>query len=145
MFLFEEGLIPVLLLGLWVYCILDVIASDDVLMRNLPKGVWLMIVIFLPDVGSLAWLLLGRPLYAGWRPGDTTRRAPKRVIGPEDRADFAAGTVWPPAPPRPVEPRPPEPPSPSPEDRLAAWEQDLRRREEEFRRRQQGEPEEPTP
>ena len=112
MFLFEEGLIPVLLLGLWVYCILDVIASDDVLMRNLPKGVWLMIVIFLPDVGSLAWLLLGRPLYAGWRPGDTTRRAPRRVIGPEDRADFAAGTVRPLAPPRPVEPRLPEPPSP---------------------------------
>src|SRR5438128_1797069 len=125
-FLFEEGLIPVLLLGLWVYCVLDVIASDDVLMRNLPKGVWLMIVIFLPDIGSLAWLLLGRPLYAGWRPGDTTRRSPKRVIGPEDRADFAAGTVRPPAPPRPVEPRPPEPPSPAQEDRLAAWEQALR-------------------
>ena len=145
MFLFEEGLIPVLLLGLWVYCILDVISSDDVLMRNLPKGVWLMIVIFLPDIGSLAWLLLGRPLYAGWRPGDTTRRTPKRVIGPEDRADFGTGPVRPATPPRPLEPRPPEPPSPSAEDRLAAWEQDLRRREEEFRRRQQGEPEEPTP
>ena len=145
MFLFEEGLVPVLLLGLWVYCILDVISSDEVLMRNLPKGVWLMIVIFLPDVGSLAWLLLGRPLYAGWRPGDTTRRAPKRVIGPEDRADFSSGSVWPPAPPRPVQPRSAEPPSTSHEDLLAAWEQDLRRREEEFRRREQGEPEEPMP
>jgi hypothetical protein len=60
--LFEEGLIPVLMLALWIYCIFDVIASDDVLIRNLPKGMWLLIVIFLPDVGSLAWLLLGRPL-----------------------------------------------------------------------------------
>lgn len=84
---------------------------------------WLVIVIFLPDVGSLAWLLLGRPLYAGWRPGDTTRRPPKRVIGPEDRHDFPSGPL-----------REPQ------EDRLAAWEEELRRREEELRRREQGEP-----
>ena len=141
MFLFEEGLIPVLLLGLWVYCILDVIATDDVLVRNLPKGFWLMIVIFLPDIGSLAWLLLGRPLYAGWRPGDPTRRAPKRVIGPEDRDDF---------PPRPAPPpprlEPPAPESPSlqaREEGLAAWEAELRRREDELRRREQGEPDPP--
>ena len=145
MLLFEEGLIPVLLLALWIYCIFDVIASDDGLVRNLPKGFWLMIVIFLPDVGSLAWLLLGRPLYAGWRPGDTTRRAPKRVIGPEDRPDFPTGPVRPPAPPRHIEPPPPDPMPPgSREDQLAAWEEQLRRREEELRRREQGDPDDPT-
>jgi hypothetical protein len=137
--LFEEGLIPLLLLGLWIYCIFDVIASDDGLIRNLPKGMWLMIVIFLPDVGSLAWLLLGRPLFAGWRPGDTTRRAPRRVVGPEDRDDFPTGRhfptgrVAPPPPPRRI-----EPPSGSRADELAAWEEQLRRREEELRRREQG-------
>jgi len=119
-FLFEEGLIPVLLLALWIYCIFDVIATDEGLARNLPKGFWLLIVIFLPDIGSLAWLLLGRPLFAGWRPGDTTRRAPKRVIGPEDRPDFPVSS-------------------------LENWERDLRRREEELRRREQGEPEDPDP
>ena len=118
MFLFEEGLIPVLLLCLWIYCIFDVIATDEALARNLPKGFWLLIVIFLPDVGSLAWLLLGRPLFAGWRPGDTTRRTPKRVIGPEDRPDFPTAS-------------------------LEKWERDLRRREEELRRRQRAEPEDP--
>jgi len=138
--LFEEGLIPVLLLALWIYCIFDVIASEDVLIRSLPKGMWLLIVIFLPDIGSLAWLLLGRPLYAGWRPGDTTRRPPKRVIGPEDRLDFPTGPVRPPAPPPPVEPPRPQPkPLGSREDELAAWEEQLRRREEELRRREQGE------
>lgn len=140
MFVFEEGLIPFLLLALWIYCIFDVIASDEALARNLPKGFWLLIVIFLPDIGSLAWLLLGRPLYAGWRPGDTTRRAPKRVIGPEDRPDFPSA--------RPTRPLPP-PASPAPleshEDRLASWERDLRRREEELRRREQGDPEDPDP
>ncbi len=141
MLLFEEGLIPVLLLALWIYCIFDVIASEDVLVRNLPKGMWLLIVIFLPDIGSLAWLLLGRPLYAGWRPGDTARRTPRRVLGPEDRDDFPTGPLRPPAPPsRPIEAPKPEPkPLGSREDQLAAWEEQLRQREEELRRREQGE------
>jgi len=126
--LLDFGVVSIALLGLWLYCIFDVIASDDVLVRNLPKGMWLLIVIFLPDIGSLAWLLLGRPMYAGWRPGDTTRRPPRRVLGPEDRDDFPSRRI-PPAPPRQIDPR---------EDRLAAWEEELRRREEELRRREQG-------
>ena len=129
MLLLDLGVVSIALLALWVFCIFDVIATDDVLVRNLPKGMWLLIVIFLPDIGSLAWLLLGRPLYAGWRPGDTTRRTPRRVIGPEDRPDFTA------RPARPLESR---------ADELAAWEEELRRREEELRRREQGEPGETT-
>jgi hypothetical protein len=127
--LLDFGVVSIALLALWVFCIFDVIATDDALIRNLPKGLWLMIVIFLPDIGSLAWLLLGRPMYAGWRPGDTTRRTPKRVLGPEDRPDFPST-------------RPTALPS-SREDRLAAWEEQLRRREEELRRREEGGSKEP--
>lgn len=128
MVLLRFGFVPLVLLALWIYCILDVIATEESLVRNLPKTMWLLIVIFLPDIGSLAWLLLGRPMYAGWRPGDTSRRPTKRVLGPEDRADFPSGPLRPP-PPRPVESR---------ENELAAWEEQLRRREEELRRREQG-------
>jgi hypothetical protein len=112
------GLIGLALIALWIYCILDVIATDEVLVRNLPKMAWLIIVIFLPDIGSIAWLALGRPVFAGWRPGDTTGRQTRRVVGPEDRADFAASTR-----------------SGEDTDRLAAWEEDLKRREEELRRK----------
>lgn len=115
--LFGGGLIGFLLIALWLYCILDVIATDDVLIRNLPKLPWLMIVIFLPTIGSIAWLALGRPPFAGWRPGDSSvRAATRRVTGPEDSPDFS-------------------PPAPRDEVRLQAWEADLRRREEELRRR----------
>jgi hypothetical protein len=116
------GLVPLLLFALWLYCIFDVIASDAVLVRNLPKGAWLILVIFLPDIGSLAWLLLGRPLYAGWRPGDTTSRRPPppRALAPEDSPDFPRRAL------------------PSDEERLRAWEEDLRRREEELRRDEEG-------
>lgn len=71
-------------LCLWVYCVFDVIATEEMLIRNLPKTMWLLIVIFVPTVGALAWLLLGRPPYAGFRPGDTSPRAARPIRGPDD-------------------------------------------------------------
>ena len=71
-------------LALWVYCVLDVIATEEMLIRNLPKTVWLLIVIFVPTIGALAWLMLGRPPYAGLRPGDTSIRPVRPVRGPDD-------------------------------------------------------------
>jgi hypothetical protein len=102
-----------------VYCIFDVVASDPTLVRNLPKLVWLVIVIVVPDVGSIAWLLLGRPAYATFRPGSTMRRATpasRAPLGPEDSSSFMSS----------IDER----------RRLAAWEQELRRREEELRKRE---------
>jgi hypothetical protein len=119
------GLLGFLLIALWLYCIFDVIATEEILVRNLPKMAWLFIVIFIPDIGSIAWLALGRPAFAGWRPGDTEGRATRRVVGPEDRPDFPAqGRA-------------------SDQQRLDAWEADLRRREEELRRRKPEDP--PSP
>jgi hypothetical protein len=68
-----DGIAAVLLLFLWVYSIIDVISTDSVLIRNLPKTMWLMIVFFIPDIGSLVWLLLGRPEGAGFWPGGEPR------------------------------------------------------------------------
>ncbi|MCW2885428.1 MAG: hypothetical protein QOE54_7287 [Streptosporangiaceae bacterium] len=53
-----------LVLALWVFCIIDVITTDESLCRNLPKTLWLMIVLILPDVGSVIWLVAGRPWIA---------------------------------------------------------------------------------
>ena len=58
--IFGEGLGTLLLLGLWIFCIIDVITTDESAIRNLPKPVWLLIVILLFDLGSLAWLIAGR-------------------------------------------------------------------------------------
>lgn len=84
------GLFGFLAFGLWIYAVLDVIATDESLVRNLPKMVWLLLVLFVPTIGAVAWLGLGRPLYAGWRPGDTTSRGrpQPRYRGPEDDPDF---------------------------------------------------------
>jgi hypothetical protein len=50
-----------LLLALWVFCLIDVIVTDEYRVRNLPKALWVLIVILLPAVGSIAWLVAGHP------------------------------------------------------------------------------------
>ena len=55
------GLVGIGFLILWLYCIYDVITTDEAIIRHLPKVVWLLIVIFLSDIGSILWLALGRP------------------------------------------------------------------------------------
>ncbi|HSS67895.1 MAG TPA: PLD nuclease N-terminal domain-containing protein [Nocardioidaceae bacterium] len=56
-----DGALGLLLVGLWIFCIIDVITTDEVVMRNLPKPMWLLIVIFLFDLGAILWLIAGRP------------------------------------------------------------------------------------
>ncbi|MDQ6928162.1 MAG: PLD nuclease N-terminal domain-containing protein [Actinomycetota bacterium] len=117
-----DGIFGLLLLALWIYCIFDVITTDESLIRNLPKLLWLMIVVVLPDIGSIIWLVAGRPHGASFRPGDTSYGAPaRRAVGPEDRADFT-------------------PLSRERDERdraeLRVREEQLRRREEEVRRRE---------
>lgn len=46
---------------LWVYCLVDVIGARDARVRNLPKVAWIVIVLLFPLVGSVAWLVAGRP------------------------------------------------------------------------------------
>jgi len=94
---FAPGLVGVLLFALWVWAILDVIATDRSLIRNLDKKMWLMLVFVVPSVGGVAWIALGRPVNAGFTPGATYTRptysehkpAPR---GPEDSDSWRANT-----------------------------------------------------
>jgi hypothetical protein len=53
--------VGVLMFALWVFCLVDVIGSRDYQVRNLSKTTWLLVVLFFPLVGSIAWLAAGRP------------------------------------------------------------------------------------
>ena len=85
-----EGLVFFLLVGFWIWALFDCISTESAMIRNLPKGVWLILVLLLPDIGSLAWLLLGRPENAHWRPGSTDYSAPRRPIALEDHPRYSA-------------------------------------------------------
>jgi hypothetical protein len=47
--------------AMWVFSLVDVISSDEGAIRHLPKVWWLLIVLFFPFAGSVAWLVAGRP------------------------------------------------------------------------------------
>jgi hypothetical protein len=59
-FLFD-GAAGLAVLALWLFCVLDAITADEASVRNLPKLTWVFIVIFLVDIGAIAWLIAGRP------------------------------------------------------------------------------------
>ena len=103
--LFIPLVFGLILFVVWLFAVLDVISTDEMLMRNLPKLVWLFIVVLFPTVGAIAWFALGRPIGAGLTPGPSRARPSRswqqqrgerprrsRPRGPEDRDDWAAGT-----------------------------------------------------
>jgi hypothetical protein len=57
---FELGF-GLVVFALWVFSLVDVIGSDEGAIRHLPKVWWLLIVLFFPFAGSIAWLVAGRP------------------------------------------------------------------------------------
>ena len=63
-----DGAFGVVMLAVWLFCIIDVITTDQSRIRNLPKITWLFIVILIPDIGSIIWLVAGHT----WEP----RQAP---------------------------------------------------------------------
>jgi hypothetical protein len=99
--LYFDGVFGLVLLGLWLFCLFDVITTDSARCRNLPKPVWLIIVLLLPDIGSLIWLVAGHP----WQnqPGrdvrtGTARRYPEYdrpgrhvPLNPDDDEEFLRG------------------------------------------------------
>jgi hypothetical protein len=69
-----DGAFGLILLAVWLFCIIDVITTDESQIRNLPKVGWLIIVLLFFDIGSLAWLIAGRPWSARTPPPTRAQR-----------------------------------------------------------------------
>ena len=99
-----DGVLGLFFLGLWIFCIIDVITTPESQCRNLPKIAWLLIVILLMDIGSIAWLIAGRawngeprvPLTktptrpGGARPARAGHPARAGASNPDDDEEFLA-------------------------------------------------------
>ena len=93
------------LLILWAWAVLDCISTDSILVRNLPKTTWLLLVLFIPTIGAVAWLLLGRPEHAGmslggqrsWlyeqRPSSSSGARTPAPLGIEDDPGWQSNTA----------------------------------------------------
>lgn len=126
---FAPGMFGLAMFALWIWAVLDVIATERILIRNLDKVVWLFLVIFVPTVGAVAWIALGRPANAGFTPGATTirpshldRKAAPR--GPEDSDGWRSTT----RPSTPIDAGSES--NAAKERRLLEWEAELNKREE---------------
>lgn len=95
--LYGGGVLALVEVVLLVYCVLNIVTTPEGEVRNLPKLLWLLLVVVLPLVGGIAWLIAGRPQgplrslpYKGNQgtPPARPRRAPGPASGPEDDEAF---------------------------------------------------------
>lgn len=75
-----------LLVGVWIFSVLDAAQSDRGLVRTLPKGAWLVVLILFPLLGSVLWFWLGRPPKS--RYGSFGAPVEKPVIAPDDDPEY---------------------------------------------------------
>jgi len=88
-----------ILIGLVVFCVIDIAGSDEDERAGLPAGAWIVIVILVPLLGSLVWLAVSRSRRAarqapsdGWgspvppATGRTGRRP--GPVAPDDDPEF---------------------------------------------------------
>ncbi len=54
--------------------------------RRFSRAAWVLIIVFLPIAGAIAWFMSGRPRPQG--NGITRPRPQKRTFGPDDDPDF---------------------------------------------------------
>lgn len=69
-------LLGVVTFALWVFCLVEVIGTPEHQMRNLPKVAWVLLVLLFPLVGSVAWLVAGRPAGGSGRNAAQGQRTP---------------------------------------------------------------------
>lgn len=84
-----------LVLAVWIYAFIDCLNTPEKEVRNLPKLVWVAIIVLFGSVlfGPLAWFLggrpRGRPVIAGEGQGGGARRPGRgRWVAPDDNPDF---------------------------------------------------------
>lgn len=122
------GLLFLVNLALVVVALIDCLSSEQYAVRNLPKVVWVFIILLFSPIGAIVWFVAGRPQThrvgrAGeWRPGSGFPEYERpRPVGPDDDPEFLRSQR-------------------NDERLLREWEADLRRREEKLRRKDEDSP-----
>lgn len=86
--------LPILLiLVLEIFCLIDVITAEDGKVRHLPKIAWFLFILLFPLVGSVVWLLAGRPQTARYGGGRSAQERTAPAFPEYDRPGRAAGVT----------------------------------------------------
>src|SRR6266540_3762058 len=109
-------------IALAVAALISCLSAEEDDINALPRVIWILIILFFPLVGSIAWFLAGRSSTVArrntWRPGaGFPERERPRAVAPDDDPEFLGGLR--------EERR-------SDQELFNKWEEDLRRREGEL-------------
>ncbi len=124
-----------LVLALWIYAFIDCLNTPEEEVRHLPKVVWVIIVLLFGEVliGPVAWLVAGKVRKGpagGSTPSEWHRSHRTEWVAPDDNPDFLKSI---------------KEENKKDESLLKDWEADLRRREEELKRREGEQPKSEQP
>lgn len=113
-----------------VAALISCLSADEGEIRALPRIAWVLIILFFPLIGGIAWFVAGKPAPRGaagqWRPGSGFSESERpRPVAPDDDPEFLRSI-----------PRERE------EDRalFERWEADLKRREDDLRKKEKEDP-----
>ncbi|MEU4774905.1 PLD nuclease N-terminal domain-containing protein [Micromonospora sp. NPDC023644] len=114
-----------------VCALISCLSAEEGEIRALPRIAWVLIILFFPLLGSLAWFAAGRERVPGRTTGQTPKerilpsRGRPRPVAPDDDPEFLRSLG--------------ERSHREDQELFRRWEEDLRRREDDMRRRD-GEP-----
>jgi hypothetical protein len=75
--------VPIVVLVVFVYGLVDVIRTDARLTRGISKPAWIVVQIVLPVVGAVLWFIIGRPRGTSAAPASYSH-----PVAPDDDPEF---------------------------------------------------------
>ncbi|MGX4690519.1 PLD nuclease N-terminal domain-containing protein [Streptomyces sp. JNUCC 63] len=114
-------------LALTIFAFIDCLNTPEDEAKHLPKIAWVFIILLFWVVGPIVWLAAGkdrRPPANGRTPSEWHRNHRAQYVAPDDNPEFLKSLAE---------------ENKKDEQLLKNWEADLRRREEELRRKEHGE------
>ncbi|MCG7524590.1 PLD nuclease N-terminal domain-containing protein [Streptomyces sp. OfavH-34-F] len=121
-----RALIYLLPLALTIFAFIDCLNTPEDEAKHLPKIAWVFIILLFWIVGPIVWLAAGKVRHApggGRAPSEWRRNGRQQWVAPDDNPEFLNSLKG---------------EKEKDESQLKDWEADLRRREEELKRRENG-------
>jgi len=73
-------IVPLVVLALDVFAVVDVIMTDARRVRAVPKVVWVLLIVLLPVIGVILWFVIGKER--------RDRGGERRTVAPDDDPTF---------------------------------------------------------
>ena len=77
-----------LLIGLVVYCVIDIVRSEDDERLGVHPALWVLLVVLFPLIGGVVWLAVSRTRRAGRAPRQAAGPVASGPVAPDDDPEF---------------------------------------------------------